>query len=456
MNLAALSVRELGRLLATRELTSVELTRHYLARIERWDREIHAFISLDPQNALAQAEACDDELRRSGPRSPLHGIPVALKDMIDVRGVPTTFHSKLLLDNVARADAACVRQLRDAGAIVFGKLATHEFALGGPSFDNAFPPARNPWDPSLHPGGSSSGAGAGLAAGFFPLAVGTDSGGSIRGPAAMCGIVGFKPTWRAVSEDGVLPVSPSVDHVGPMARSVGDAALLFDVLRDRSRAGDTPAAQPASLAGARVAYLDGFHRDDCDPAIAAALEHASDCLRAAGARIERVAAPPLAPMRAANQLIMSHECWALYADKVLARPGDVSRTSRRRMVAGAFVGERDYAAARAAQARVTLFFDALFDRYEFVLCANSMALPCPIDDEAQFHATAPKQARAPFNLSGHPAIALCAGFAPNGLPVSLQLAGRRARDFTLLAFAEAVETALAVTPRWPEPKDSQS
>jgi aspartyl-tRNA(Asn)/glutamyl-tRNA(Gln) amidotransferase subunit A len=452
MNPAACSVRALGEQLAAGRLSAVELVRHYLARIDRWERDIHAFIALDRDDVLAQARACDDALRRGGPRGPLHGIPVALKDMIDVRGVPTTFHSSLLLDNVATADAACVAQLREAGAIVFGKLATHEFALGGPSFDNAFAPARNPWDTSLHPGGSSSGAGAGLAAGFFPLAVGTDSGGSIRGPAAACGVVGFKPTLHAVSVDGVLPVAPSVDHVGPMARTVEDAALLFDVLRDRSRACDTPAAQGA-IDGARVAYLDAFHRDDCDPAIARVLDDVAARLASAGARVERVDTPPLAAMRAANLVIMSRECWARYGDKVRAQPGGLSQTSRRRMLAGAFVDARDYARALAAQQRVTQFFDALGASYDYLLCANSMALPCRIDDAAALHATMPKQARSPFSLTGQPAIAMCGGFAPNGLPVSFQLAGRRAHDFGLLAFAQAVERRLAVHPTWPQPKE---
>lgn len=445
------SVRELAGLIAARQLTAVDLVRHYLDRIEHWEHEIHAFISLDRADVLMQARACDEEIQRSGPRGPLHGIPVALKDMIDVRGVPTTFHSSLLLDNVAASDAACVRQLRVAGAIIFGKLATHEFALGGPSFDSAFPPARNPWNTALHPAGSSSGAGAGLAAGFFPLAVGTDSGGSIRGPAAACGVVGFKPTYGAVPDDGVLPLAPSVDHIGPMARSVGDAALLFDVLRDRSRECDAP-FQHGRIEGARVGYLQAFHRDDCDPSVRDVFERAVDQLALAGARVECVEAPPLAAMRAVNQIIMSRECWLLHGDKVRARPGGLSQTSRQRMLAGAFLTDRDYATALAAQQRITSFFDALFDSYDFLLCANSLTLPCKIDDQAQLHATLPKQARAPFSLTGHPAIAMCAGFAPDGLPVSLQLVGRRAHDFGLLAFAEALEQHLSVQPHWPQPE----
>ncbi|CAE6931505.1 Putative amidase AmiD [Paraburkholderia domus] len=453
MNLSGYSVSELAELLASRRLTAVELTCFFLARIDRWEHAIHAFTYLDRNDVLRQAQACDVTIQRDGPRGQLHGIPIALKDMIDVRGVPTTFHSRLLLDNIAEADGVCVQQLRDAGAIIFGKLATHEFALGGPSFDLPFPPARNPWNPMLHPGGSSSGAGAGLAAGFFPLAVGTDSGGSIRSPAAACGIVGFKPTYRAISGDGVLPLAPSVDHVGPMARSVSDAAVLFDVLRDRSRPCDAP-GQPARIEGTRIGYLEAFHRDDCDPAISALLECAVTQLVSAGARVECVEPPPLAAMRAVNQIIMSRECWMLHGDKVLARPAMFAQTTRRRMSAGAFLSERDYACALAKQERITAFFETLFEQHDFLLCANSMTLPCRIDDAPRLDATLAKQARAPFSLTGHPVVAMPAGFAPNGLPVSLQLIGRHGRDFGLLAFAEAVERRLAVAPRWPLSEDT--
>lgn len=453
MNLSGYSVSELAELLASRRLTAVELTRFFLARIEGWEHVIHAFTYLDRDDVLRQAQACDAAMQRDGPRGPLHGIPVALKDMIDVRGVPTTFHSSLLLDNIAEADSVCVQQLREAGAIILGKLSTHEFALGGPSFDLPFPPSRNPWNTALHPGGSSSGAGAGLAAGFFPLAVGTDSGGSVRSPAAACGIIGFKPTYRAIDDNGVLPLAPSVDHVGPMARSVNDVAVLFDVLRDRSRPCDAP-FQPARIEGARIGYLDAFHRDDCDPAIRTILERVVEQLVSSGAHVECVEPPSLAAMRAVNQIIMSRECWALHGDKVLAWPAMLAQTTRRRMLAGAFLNDRDYACALAQQERITAFFETLFEQHDFLLCANSMTLPCRIDDAPQLAATLAKQARAPFSLTGHPVVAMPAGFAPNGLPVSLQLIGRHARDFGLLAFAEAVERRLAVAPRWPLSKDT--
>ena len=215
------------RAFAERRLSPVELMQALLDRIAALDPKLNAFIRLDAEAAMAAARAAEAELGAGRVRGPLHGVPVGVKDIIDVAGLPTTCHSHLLLDNIAAADAVCVARLRAAGAIVLGKLSTHEFALGGPSFDLPFPPARNPWNPDHHPGGSSSGSGAGLAAGLFPLALGTDTAGSVRHPASACGIVGLKPTYGLVSRRGVFPLSFTLDHVGPMTRDVADNALML-------------------------------------------------------------------------------------------------------------------------------------------------------------------------------------------------------------------------------------
>ncbi len=200
-----LSASEAGQAIARRDISPVELTRALLARIEQLDPTLHVFVRLDAEAALDAARAAEAEIVNGRPRGKLHGVPVGIKDIIDVAGLPTTCHSKILLDNIAAADAVVVARLREAGAIVLGKLSTHEFAIGGPSFDLPFPPARNPWNPDHHPGGSSSGAGAGVAAGLFPLALGSDTGGSVRNPASCCGIVGLKPTYGLVSRRGVFP-----------------------------------------------------------------------------------------------------------------------------------------------------------------------------------------------------------------------------------------------------------
>ena len=243
-----LTAAEAAREFAARSLSPVELLTALLARIERLDPKLHAFIRLDADAAMDAARAAEAEIAAGRVRGPLHGVPVGIKDIIDVAGLPTTCHSKILLDNVATADAAVVAKLRQAGAIILGKLSTHEFAIGGPSFDLPFPPARNPWNPEHHPGGSSSGSGAGVCAGLFPLALGTDTGGSVRNPASACGIVGLKPTYGLVSRRGVFPLSFTLDHVGPMTRTVADNALLLDAI-----AGHDP-GRPRQCADQRAVF----------------------------------------------------------------------------------------------------------------------------------------------------------------------------------------------------------
>src|SRR5690348_13154031 len=230
---------------AARTLSPVELLTALLARIERLDPKLHAFIRLDADAAMGAAREAEREIAAGRIRGPLHGIPIGIKDIIDVAGLPTTCHSKILLENVATADAAVISKLRQAGAIILGKLSTHEFAIGGPSFDLPFPPARNPWNPEHHPGGSSSGSGAGVCAGLFPLALGTDTGGSVRNPASACGIVGLKPTYGLVSRRGVFPLSFTLDHVGPLTRTVADNALLLDVIAGHDPLDPGSAAAPA-------------------------------------------------------------------------------------------------------------------------------------------------------------------------------------------------------------------
>src|SRR5690348_16190902 len=225
-----LTAAELASGYAAGKLSPVEVVTALLQRVDELDPQFNAFIKLDREAVLAAARDAEREIRAGRQRGPLHGVPVGIKDIIDVAGDVTTCHSKIFMKNVARADAEVVRRLRAAGAILFGKLSLHEFAIGGPSFDLPFPPARNPWNRDHHPGGSSSGSGAALAAGFLPLALGTDTGGSIRNPAGTCGVVGLTPTYGLVSRRGVFPLAFTLDHIGPMARTVQDTALALDVL----------------------------------------------------------------------------------------------------------------------------------------------------------------------------------------------------------------------------------
>src|SRR5690348_15967174 len=242
------------------------------------------------------ARAAEKELSAGRVRGPLHGIPVGIKDIIDVAGLPTTCHSKILVDNIAAADAVCVAKLRGAGAIVLGRLSTHEFAIGSPSFDLPWPPARNPWNPNHHPGGSSSGSGSGIAAGLFPLALGSDTGGSVRNPASACGIVGLKPTYGLVSRRGVFPLSFTLDHVGPLTRTVVDCALLLDAIAGHDPLDPGSAAAPPGhyalglergIRGLRIGFIRHFHETDlpADPEVTAGLENVAATLHKLGADI---------------------------------------------------------------------------------------------------------------------------------------------------------------------------
>jgi len=248
MDVAFLTIAELNRLYRQRELSPVEVTKALLARIAAHDGNLHSFLRLTEEVALAEAEAAERELMAGQVRGPLHGIPYALKDIVETAGIPTTGHSKLRQDYVPSEDAELLKRLKAGGGILMGKLATWEFALGGPSFDLPWPPARNPWNPDHLPGGSSSGAGAAVAAGFVPGAIGTDTGGSIRGPAALCGIAGIKPTYGRVSRRGVFPNTFSMDHCGPLCRSAEDIALFLQVIAP----GTTPRTRAARMCRCRI------------------------------------------------------------------------------------------------------------------------------------------------------------------------------------------------------------
>ncbi len=278
-----MTAAQAAQAIAARQLSPVELMSALLERIGRLEPKLHVFIRLDGDAAMDAARAAEAEIASGRLRGPLHGVPVGIKDIIDVAGLPTTCHSKLLIGHLAAADAVCVSHLRGAGAIVLGKLSTHEFAIGGPSFDLPWPPARNPWNTDHHPGGSSSGSGAGVAAGLFPMALGSDTGGSVRNPASACGIVGLKPTYGLVSRRGVFPLSFTLDHVGPLTRTVADSALMLEVIAGHDPLDPSSAAAPAGhyasglergTHGLRIGFIRHFHETDmpADPEVSDALE----------------------------------------------------------------------------------------------------------------------------------------------------------------------------------------
>ena len=268
---AYLGIAEGAALLKAKKLSPVEWTQALIARVEAHDPKLNAFLRFTPDLALDDARRAEAEIAAGQWRGPFHGVPYALKDIVDYAGLPTTAHSRILIDNVARADAAVTQRLRAAGAVFMGKLATHEFATGGPCFDLPWPPARNPWNRDCFTGGSSSGSGAALAAGFVPAAIGTDTGGSVRNPASLCGIVGMKPTYGLVSRRGVVPLAFSLDHVGPMTRTVRDNALMLDLIAGHDPADPGSANRAAGgygaqlergVAGLRVGVIRHFYARD--------------------------------------------------------------------------------------------------------------------------------------------------------------------------------------------------
>ena len=449
-----------ARAIAAKELSPVELMTALLARIERLDPRLNAFIHLDAAAAMEAARSAEVEASAGRLRGPLHGVPVGIKDIMDVAGLPTTCHSKILKDNVATSDAVCVSKLRSAGAIVLGKLSTHEFAIGGPSFDLPWPPARNPWNTDHHPGGSSSGSGAGVAAGLFAMALGSDTGGSVRNPASCCGIVGIKPTYGLVSRRGVFPLAFTLDHVGPMTRTVADNALMLEVL-----AGHDP-GDPGSVAvvhrryaeglerdirGLRVGFIRHFHEVDmpADPEVTAALEHVARTLQLEGAEVRDIHLPTLVEFGAVNRVILQSEAWAIHAPWLRERPGDYGQLARRRILAGAFFSAGDYVQAQRRRLELIAAVDAALGEVDVLLCASSMDPACRIDNPADVERTYSRQARTPFNITGHPALAMMAGVSVGGLPLSVQFVGRNFAEATLFQVARAWERAAGTDRKHP-------
>jgi aspartyl-tRNA(Asn)/glutamyl-tRNA(Gln) amidotransferase subunit A len=447
-----LSATEIAQAYAERALTPVQLVTDLLARIEALDPKLNAFIRLDADAALRSAREATAEIAAGRTRGPLHGVPVGIKDIIDVVGLPTTCHSKILVDNVAKTDAVVIAKLRHAGAIIMGKLSTHEFAIGGPSFDLPFPPARNPWNPDHHPGGSSSGSGAGVAAGLFPLALGTDTGGSVRNPASACGIVGLKPSYGLVSRRGVFPLSFTLDHVGPLTRTVADNALLLDAIAGHDPADPGSAATQARGFGRlldrgvrdlRIGFVRHFHERDlpAHPEVGAALEDVARVLQAEGAQVHTITLPSLTEFAGINRVILCSEAWSIHAPWLRERPGDYGQLARRRLLPGAFMTAGDYVGSQRRRGEIIAAVEDRLRDYDVLLCASSMDPSSRMDDFEETARTYPRQARTPFNVTGHPALAMMSGLSRGGLPLSVQFVGRYFDEATVLRVAAAYERA---------------
>ncbi|MDA0662012.1 MAG: amidase [Proteobacteria bacterium] len=458
---ARLSIAAASKMIRSGAISPVEYTRALLDRIEAHDGRINAFIRVMPESALAAARKAEAEIAGGNWRGPMHGVPYALKDIIDVAGIPTTCHSKILADNIAASDAEVGRRLKDAGGILLGKTSTHEFAIGGPSFDLPWPPARNPWNPDHFTGGSSSGSGAALAAGFVPAALGTDTGGSVRNPASFCGITGMKGTYGRVSRRGVFPLSFSLDHVGPMTRGVEDNAMLMNIIAGHVPAdpGSAPVAVPdftallgQDIKGMRIGVIRHFYNRDfeADPEMAQGIERAIDVLRGLGAEISEIILSPLKEYAAANRIILLSEAFALHEPWFRERPQDYGELTRKRVISGAFIRAADYVNATRIKARLVRELATAMQDVDVAVTASSMDPPGRLDDPDGLEANYRRQARAPFNLTGVPAIAVPTGLSNSGLPLSMQIVGKPFDESRVYQVAHAYEQATGFGAQIPE------
>lgn len=454
-----LTIAAAADLIRSKEVSPVAYTDALLARTEALDGQLNAFITKTPEIAREAARTAESEIMRGHYKGPLHGVPFAVKDIYDTAGVLTSGHSRVCIDRVPARDATAVALLRAAGAVLTGKLATHEFAHGGPSFDLPWPPARNPWNTAHFTGGSSSGSGAALAAGLVPASLGSDTGGSIRGPSGLCGIAGLKPTYGLVSRAGVLPNSYSYDHCGPMARTAEDCALLLNVVAGHD------AADPASAPRARIDYAAGLgegvkglrigvvrHFWERDMAVhaelSAAMEAAIAAFKELGAIVEDVQLRPLQVYSDIKIVTAESELFSLHLPDLIARPEAFGQDFRARSLAACLFTGEDYVRASRERRRVLDEMRPLYRKYDLFLTANSSAAG-RVDRHDVLAFWQKPNLTTPFNCTGGPALALLCGFTREGLPLSLQIAGRPFDDARVLRAGAAFERATGYWKRRP-------
>lgn len=458
--LLSLEIRDVAPLLRTRTVSPVELLDAVLARIESLNPKLNAFITVTAEEARAEARKAEREILRGRYRGPLHGVPIPVKDNFETKGIRTTAGSKILADYVPPEDADVVHALRRAGAVVFGKTNLHEFAYGITSENPHYGAVRNPWDAERISGGSSGGSAVAVATRMGFGSVGTDTGGSIRVPASLCGIVGLKPTFGRVSCRGVIPLSRSLDHAGPLARSVADAGLLLEVIAGkkhafRSQFGAREAGR-SPVRARRMKFKLGWPREfffeRVDEEVERAIRAAVKRIEKRGAQIEEVSLAHIGEAgEAGTQIALAeareyHESQGFYP----ARADEYGADVRSRLEQGASVRAIDYLRAFAARARVVAGFDAAFERVDAIIAPGAVIPAPPLGqnlvrirgEELKVRAVLVGTSR-PANLTGHPAISIPCGWTNNRLPIGLQLIGRHWDEARLLQIAGAMEEELA-------------
>ncbi len=461
----SLDVSALSRLIRERKLSPIEVTDAYLARIELTEPKLNAYLTVTADLARQMAREAEAEIVADRWRGPFHGIPVALKDLCCTRAVRTTAGSRILADYIPDHDATVWTRLREAGAILLGKLNLHEFAAGASSNNPHWGPVRNPYDLERIPGGSSGGSAAAIATRSAAATIGTDTGGSIRIPAALAGCVGLKPTYGRVSRYGVIPLAFSVDHVGPMTRTVRDAALMLKVIAGHDRNDSTSNAAPVpdftrglneGLRGLRIGVIYELSRD-LEPAVEASFKAALDLMgEGLGATVEEVSIPYLAMSAAmtARTMVVRAEALEYHERWLREHPGDYGDDVRRLLEQGMAVTASNY--VRAQRTRVLMLTQSESALEDFnVLACPTCSITAPKIGEERIQLpngqlinvlAALSSFTAPFNATGQPAIAVPTGLSPRGLPISIQIVGRAFDEATVLRVAHAYEEARGPLP----------
>jgi Asp-tRNA(Asn)/Glu-tRNA(Gln) amidotransferase A subunit family amidase len=454
------TIAQSAELIRTGKLSPVDLTQAHLKRIADLDPQLNAFLMVTGDLALQQAREAEQEIAKGKYRGPLHGIPFGLKDIYNTRGIRTTGHSKVCADNVPAEDATTTRKLYDAGAVLLGKLSTHEFAHGGPSFDLPWPPARNPWHLEHFTGGSSSGSGAAIAAGLAPFAMGSDTGGSIRGPASHCGLVGLMPTYGLVSRAGVIPNSFTFDHCGPMTWTVEDCAIVLQALAgyDARDAGSIEAPIPdyrsglsTDVRGLRIGVLRHFWEEDV-PAhedLRRAMEEAISVFNKLGAKVEDCRARPVRDSVDVKVIIAESEIYSINYKDLVERPGDFGRDFLGRILPACLFQAPDYVAASREHRRIIAEARGLYGKYDVLLTTGFGPAP-RLDSHRTLAFWQGRNLFTPSNVTAGPALELCNGFSQSGLPLGMQLIGRPFDEATVLKAGHAYERTTSWRDRRPQ------
>ena len=444
-----LPIAETAQQIQSGKLSPVELTQVLLSRIGRLDHRVQAFITLTADRALAAARSAEAEIQRGHYRGPLHGIPFGLKDIYNTAGLLTSGGSAVAADNVPTEDATATRKLLEAGAILLGKLQTHEFAHGGPSFDLPWPPSRNPWDLSRFTGGSSSGSAAALAAGFMPAAMGSDTGGSIRGPASFCGITGLMPTYGLVSRAGVIPNSFTFDHCGPMARSAEDCAILLQAVAGhdatdhgsiRYPAVDFSAVLNQPVRGLRIGVLRHYWEEDI-PAIpehARALEDAVKVFESLGATVSTCRIRPVQDGFDIKVVIAESEIFSIHQENLIRSPEKFGRDFLGRALPACLFQSADYVQALREHRRYLEDMRPVFERFDVLLASGFGPAP-RFEDYRSENFWFKSNVCTPANTGRTPALALPCGYTGSSLPLGMQLIGRPGDDARVLQAGHAFQ-----------------